>query len=194
VAAYLIGVRQADKFLRVHSTTIQAATRADLEAFMADLLARRAASTAATYYKVLKILYGWLVEEEEIAANPMARMKPPIVPDKPVPIVPEDGLKRLLRVCAGNTFEARRDTALIMLLLDTGARRAEMVGLTLDDVDLELDASWSLARAAASAPCRLAVGPARRWTATSAPASATSMPPCRGCGWGRRADSLIKGW
>jgi site-specific recombinase XerD len=139
VSAYLVGVRQADKFLRVHGTTIQIATRADLEAFMGDLLSRRAASTAATYYKVLKILYAWLVEEEEIAANPMARMKPPIVPDKPVPIVPEDGLKRLLRVCAGNTFEARRDTALLMLLLDTGARRAEMVGLTLDDVDLELD-------------------------------------------------------
>jgi len=106
---------------------------------MGDLLGRRAASTAAMYYKVLKILYAWLVEEEEIAASPMARMKPPIVPDKPVPIVPEDGLKRLLHICAGNTFEARRDTALIMLLLDTGARRAEMVGLTLDDVDLELD-------------------------------------------------------
>jgi site-specific recombinase XerD len=139
VAAYLIGVRQADKFFRAHGTTIQIATRADLEAFMGDLLSRRAASTAATYYKVLKILYAWLVEEEEIAASPMVRMKPPIVPDKPVPIVPEDGLKRLLRVCAGNTFEARRDTALIMLLLDTGARRAEMVGLTLADVDLELD-------------------------------------------------------
>ena len=38
---------------------------------MADLLARRMASTAATYHKVLKILYGWLAEEEEIPVNPM---------------------------------------------------------------------------------------------------------------------------
>jgi site-specific recombinase XerD len=37
------------------------------------------------------------------------------------------------------TFEARRNTSLLMLLLDTGARRAEMVGLKLADVDLELD-------------------------------------------------------
>jgi site-specific recombinase XerD len=66
-------------------------------------------------------------------------MKRPMVPDKPVPIVPADGLKRLFRACAGNTFEARRDTALIMLLLDTGARRDEMAGLKLADVDLELD-------------------------------------------------------
>jgi site-specific recombinase XerD len=41
--------------------------------------------------------------------------------------------------CAGNTFEGRRDTALLMLLLDTGVRRAEMVGVKLVDVDLELD-------------------------------------------------------
>jgi site-specific recombinase XerC len=45
--------------------------------------------------------------------------------------VPADGLKRLFAACAGPGFEARRDTALIMLLLDTGARRAEMVGLKL---------------------------------------------------------------
>ena len=106
---------------------------------MGDLLARRAPSTAATYYKVLKLLYGWLAEEEEIPTNPTARMKPPIVPDKHVPIVPEDGLKRLFKACAGNTFEARRDTALLMLLLDTGARRDELAGLKLSDVDLELD-------------------------------------------------------
>jgi len=139
VDTYLIAVRQADAFLRAHGTTIEAATRADLEAFMGDLLARRAASTAATYHKVLRILYAWLVEEQEIPLDPMARIRPPIVPDKPVPVVPEDALKALFRACAGTTFGARRDTALLMLLLDTGARRAEMVGLTLDDVDLDLD-------------------------------------------------------
>jgi integrase/recombinase XerC len=139
IATYLIGLRQADAFLRARGTSIEAATRADLEAFMGDLLARRAASTAATYYKVLKLLYAWLAEEEEVPASPMLFMKPPIVPDKPVPIVPDDGLKRLFKACAGNTFEARRDTALLMLLLDTGARRDEMAGLKLADVDLELD-------------------------------------------------------
>jgi site-specific recombinase XerD len=139
IATYLIGLRQADAFLRAHGTTLEAATRADLEAFMADLLGRRAPSTAATYHKVLKLLYAWLVEEEELPADPMARLRPPIVPDKPVPIVPADALKRLFAVCAGNTFEGRRDTALLLLLLDTGARRAEMTGLTLDDLDLDLD-------------------------------------------------------
>jgi site-specific recombinase XerD len=155
ITTYLIGLRQAEMFLRerpdrarctdereraaIHPTTLEAATRADLEAFMADVLGRRAPSTAATYYKVLKVLYAWLLDEQEIEVDPMARMKPPTVPAKPVPIVPADGLKRLFQACAGASFEARRDTALIMLLLDTGARRDEMVGLKLTDVDLDLD-------------------------------------------------------
>ena len=42
VTTYLIAVRQADVFLRGRGTSIEAATRADLEAFMGDLLARRA--------------------------------------------------------------------------------------------------------------------------------------------------------
>jgi integrase/recombinase XerC len=132
-------VRQADTFLRGRGRSLEAATRVDLEAFMADLLARRMPSTAATYHKVLKILYGWLAEEEEIPANPMAKIKKPIVPEQPVPVVPEEALKRLFAARARSTFEARRDTALLMLLLDTGARRAEMVGLKLAEVDLELD-------------------------------------------------------
>ena len=111
VITYLIAVRQADAFLRARGTSLEAATRGDLEAFLGDLLARRKASTAATYHKVLKILYGWLAEEEEIPANPMAKIKKPIVPEQPVPIVPEEALKRLFAACTGNTFEGRRDTA-----------------------------------------------------------------------------------
>jgi site-specific recombinase XerD len=94
IATYLHGLRQAETFLSARGTTVEAATRADLEAFMADLLARRTASTAATYYKILKVLYGWLVDEEELEADPMAKMKPPIVPVNPVPVVPADGRKR----------------------------------------------------------------------------------------------------
>jgi site-specific recombinase XerD len=96
LASYLQSVRQAEVFLAARGKRLEEASRADLEAFLGDLLRRRAPATAATRYKVLRILYGWLEEEEEIAVNPMARMKPPIVPEQPVPIVPEDGLRRLL--------------------------------------------------------------------------------------------------
>jgi integrase/recombinase XerC len=53
--------------------------------------------------------------------------------------VAEDGLRRLLATCAGRSFEDRRDTALILLLVDVGPRRAELMGLTVADVDFDLD-------------------------------------------------------
>jgi site-specific recombinase XerD len=140
VATYLIALRQAEAFLAAaRGTTLAEAGRADLEAYLGELLTRRAAATAATYYKVLKLLYQWLEDEEELPTSPMAKMRPPMVPDQPVPVIPDDGLRRLLAACAGKGFEARRDTAMIMLLLDTGARRAELVDLKLAHVDLDLD-------------------------------------------------------
>jgi site-specific recombinase XerD len=139
IETYLAGVRQAETYLRARGKELVTANRADLEVFIGDLLGRRAASTAWTYYKALRILYAWLVEEQEIDASPMARMKPPIVPEQPVPVVPDDGLRRLLKACDGRDFEARRDTAIILLLLDIGPRRGELAGVNLADVDLDLE-------------------------------------------------------
>jgi site-specific recombinase XerD len=120
IASYLECIRQAETFLAAHGTSLTAAGRADLEAFLGELLERRAAGTVWTRYKVLRILYRWLEEEDEIGVNPMARMRPPIVPEQPVPVVPEDGLRRLLATCDGKRFEDRRDTALILLLVNVG--------------------------------------------------------------------------
>jgi integrase/recombinase XerC len=135
---YLENARRVEVFLEGRGKRLEEATQADLEDFLGDILRRRSANTAATRYKVMRVLYRWLEEEEELP-NPMARMKPPIIPEQPVPIVPEDGLRRLLAACAGRGFDARRDTAIIMLLLDTGARRAELADLQIAHVDLNLD-------------------------------------------------------
>jgi integrase/recombinase XerC len=66
----------------------------------------------------------------------MHRMKPPKVPDRPVPIIPEDALVHLLKTCEGTGFVERRDGAIMRVMLDTGARLAEVTGLRLADVDL----------------------------------------------------------
>jgi site-specific recombinase XerD len=138
LANYLRSLRQADAFLDARGSRLEDARRSDLEEFIAEVLSRRAAATAATHYKVLRVFYKWLADEEDLR-NPMAKMTPPIVPEQPVPVIPDDGLRRLLRACDGKDFEARRDTALLMLLLDTGARRDELMSRTLTDLDLDLD-------------------------------------------------------
>jgi site-specific recombinase XerD len=139
IASYLDSLCQAEAFLAGRGRTLVDARREDLEAFLGELLHRRAPETVATRYRRLRVLYRWLEEEDEITANPMAKMKPPIIPEQPVPVVPEDGLRRLLATCAGKSFEDRRDTALILLLVDVGPRRAELMGLTVTDVDFDLD-------------------------------------------------------
>jgi site-specific recombinase XerD len=69
----------------------------------------------------------------------MARIRAPIVPEQPVPVVPEDGRRRLLAACAGKDFDGRRDTAIVMLLVDAGPRVSELVGMRTADVDFDLE-------------------------------------------------------
>jgi integrase/recombinase XerC len=180
VASYLVGVRQFTAFLQDRGRELDEATRADLEAYAADLLSRRSPATASPRYKQLQALYRW-EDEEEIAGNPMARMKPPIVPDKPVPVVPEDALRRLLAACAGKSFEARRDTALITFLLDTGARRGEVAGLRLTDLDFDIRV-LHLRHVATSRASRVSYTASPQATASPSPCAAriaSSRPGCQ---------------
>jgi site-specific recombinase XerD len=108
VGNYLENLHQVETFLQPRGIRLRDATRADLEEFLADLLARRSAATAATRYKVLRVLYRWLEEEEDVP-NPMAKMRPPLIPEQPVPVIPPDGLRRLLKACEG---KGRRERAL----------------------------------------------------------------------------------
>lgn len=135
------------RFLTEHGlpTDVAAITRGDVEAFITDQLARWRPATAANRYRGLQRFFAWLVEEGEIEASPMARMKPPHVPEQPPAVLTEEELRRLLATCErGARFEDRRDAALIRVFIDTGARRAEVANLryvpadeTRNDVDLD---------------------------------------------------------
>src|SRR5690606_24319247 len=75
--------------------------------------------------------------EDEINESPMAKMKPPAVPEKLVPVVDDDSLRRLFRTVDGKEFDDRRDKAILSLFIDVGLRIAEMAGLKVGDVDIE---------------------------------------------------------
>jgi len=120
-------------------TDVSRITRETVETFVEDQLARWKPTTASVRYRCLQQLMKWLVEEGEIATDPMARMHPPIVPEVPVPVVGDDDLRKLLKVCEGTTFEDRRDLAILRLMMDTGIRLAECAGLKIADVDFSDD-------------------------------------------------------
>jgi integrase len=94
-------------------------------------------STCSLNFRALQQFFGWLVREEEIDRSPMDRMRPPSVPEQPVPVLSDDQLRTLLESCTGRDLIDRRDTAIIRLFLDTGCRRGEIAGLTTTDVSLE---------------------------------------------------------
>jgi integrase/recombinase XerC len=108
--------------------------------FVAHLVETTSPGNANTNYRALQQWFKFLIIEDEVEAHPMADMKPPHVPEKLVPIVPDDLLKRVLEACSGKDFVSRRDTALIRIIFDTGARLAEIANLSLDDLDFNVDA------------------------------------------------------
>ena len=89
-----------------------------------------AAATVQLHHVVLRQFFGWLVNEaEKEQENPLDGRPLPKVQARPVEVVAEKDLRRLVAACSGTTFGDRRDVAIIRLLLDTGIRRAELTGI-----------------------------------------------------------------
>ncbi len=139
--AYLESLGQLTEFLLAAGmpTEVARIRREHVEAWVAHLVETRAAATASKRYAAARVFFGWCLEEGEITDSPMRNMKPPPIPETPVPIVDEEAIRKLLKVSSGKTFTDRRDHALIRLLIDSGLRRGEAAGLSVDDLDLEND-------------------------------------------------------
>jgi site-specific recombinase XerD len=120
-------------------TAAGAIRREHVEAYIEALLERWKPATASARYRALQQLFRFLVDEGEIAESPMARMRPPKIPEQSPPVLSDDELRALLAACEGTGFEERRDTALLRVLIDTGARVAEVAGLRLDEDSVDLD-------------------------------------------------------
>ncbi|WP_250282190.1 tyrosine-type recombinase/integrase [Frankia sp. CiP1_Cm_nod2] len=97
-------------------------------------------------FRALQQFGQWLTEEEDLDRSPLDRMRPPVVPEQPVPVLADDQIRTLLAGCAGRDLVSRRDEAIICLFMDTGARRAEIANLTVEDVDLTQDVIHILAK------------------------------------------------
>ena len=65
----------------------------------------------------------------------MARLQPPALTCKLVPVFTGEELTRLEQACTGRTFTQRRDTAIIAVFRATGIRLAELAGLRYDPGD-----------------------------------------------------------
>lgn len=103
-------------------------------------------STVSNRYRALQVWFRWLVSEGELPKSPMDRLKPPTIPEEPVPVLSDADLRALLAACEGPDFYSKRDTAILRLLIDTGMRRAELAGLQVADLDWDQDCAVVLGK------------------------------------------------
>lgn len=116
-------------------------SKAQLEDYFGAMLDRGlAATTVGVHFRSLRAFYNWALREEIVDRSPMQGMKAPKATEEPVPVVPDDQVRALLKACSGKTFEDRRDTAIIRIWLEPGSPRlAEMTGVQLGDLDMKHD-------------------------------------------------------
>src|SRR3954465_5187923 len=127
--------------------TLEELTRHAISAWLAELAENSQASTVATRLRGMRRFCRWLVVEGELDKAPTEGIEIASIPDKPVPVLSDAEITALLKSCkvgrgrpgtfARPIFLGRRDEVIFRLLLDTGIRVSELVGLDLDDVDLD---------------------------------------------------------
>ena len=126
--------------------TVAELTRPAIREWLAQLAEVNEPSTVKTRYRGLFRFCAWLVDEEEIADNPMKTLSPPATKNKPVPVLSDDELERLLNACKGKEFANRRDEAMIRMMLDCGLRVSELCGLTVDTLNLDNETAMVLGK------------------------------------------------
>ncbi len=78
----------------------------------------------------------WLVEEQEILADPLLGVKAPKLDTQVIEPLTSDQLKALIKACAGRDLRERRDEALLRFMFETGARAGEVAVLAVGDINL----------------------------------------------------------
>lgn len=93
--------------------------------------ARKDAKTRRDSRSVLRCFFQWMVDREDIPKNPFAGIRPIKVPRKLPGILPMPDVLRIM-----DAAQTPRERVIAELLYGSGIRRAEAIGLELDDLVL----------------------------------------------------------
>lgn len=136
VDAYTTGVRLFLEWCAAHGHA-PALDRTTVRTWVTSLLDGGAApATARTRQMALKRFSAWLLDEGEIDVDPIRDVKPPKLDVKVVEGLTDEQCAALVKACQGREFIDRRDEAVARLLIETGMRAGEVLGLTVVDVDV----------------------------------------------------------
>jgi site-specific recombinase XerD len=91
--------------------------------------------TIRRHHAVLSALYGWLTSPDIALAdsNPVSNVSPPKLPKRKVKALDKENIEALLDA-ADHSLCKRRARALVLFLLESGARGSEVTGVALEHV------------------------------------------------------------
>ncbi len=100
------------------------------------------ASTLLTYRSKLDVFMRWLVATNQIKTNPLTSIERPNVQYVDRRFLTESEIRRLFQTCQydhkwASDFIRIRNYTILRVLILTGVRRGELLGLHLQDVDLD---------------------------------------------------------
>jgi site-specific recombinase XerD len=140
IKQYMLAVNQFRDWLLAHDrpATAESMTKRAIASWLGDLADMgREPATLQIRFKGLHRFVRWLLAEEELDRDPMAGLQSATVKPKPVPIISDEDVAKLLRTCEGKEYAHRRDQAILRVLFDCGLRISECAGLQIGDVDLK---------------------------------------------------------
>jgi site-specific recombinase XerD len=89
------------------------------------------------HFRAIKAFLRWYEREFEPEGwtNPISKVKAPKVALEPLEPVAFEVVEKMMRACDNNLI-GRRDKAMMLTLLDTGARANELLAIQLDEIDI----------------------------------------------------------
>jgi site-specific recombinase XerD len=136
--AYREAVHSLAGWLAEHHPAIGPAEleRDHVRGWLVHIRETRSSSTARGWFAGVRHFCRWLQAEGETNRDATAGIKTPAPGDPATPVLDLEDFRKLLTACAGSDFVSRRDTAIVMVLLDGGLRLSELAGLQVTAVDL----------------------------------------------------------
>jgi integrase/recombinase XerD len=139
------------------------------------------AASVARHVVTVRGLHRFWLREGVVTTDVAARVKPPRPAQRLPKALPLDQIERILEAAgSAGTALATRDRALLELLYGTGARISEVVGLDLDDLDLEAGTVFLRGKGGKQRIVPVgsfALAAARDYLAVARPALASSATP-----------------
>lgn len=109
--------------------------------YLEDMRKRKMASGYVTRsYGALRCFFGFLARERMIPQNPFALIAKPRMEQKLIKPLTMEQARLLLAGINKRTFQGQRLWTMTVLILDTGLRVSEVLGLRLDQVDFQAGA------------------------------------------------------